>query len=165
MYQRKTLLLATMITVALLVLTPTLFCQKYEIKKVDPQILYLQTDLKVTYIATGNCWCEQKLEEVNAMLISAIEVGVFNDGKFDVDAELEVKYYDLRLSKWISKKITIAPFKGGAGKILTVVTTQKLIRKSSGITAKIKITSTKVKDKNNLNNIMISKACKPIPPK
>jgi|GEM_PF-3007749 len=162
----KRIVALTTIIMIIILVQPSVFCQKHQYKipdKIDPSKLKLVTDLKITAIETGPCQCYQNLVQANAIFPTSISVHVMNAGKVNVaTAELTVKYYHLSLSKWVTKKKTIGPLNATSypsAQIITMVSTPKLIKKSTGITATVKITSTGVVDSDSSNNSRTIKDC------
>lgn len=124
---------------------------------------HLVCDLEVTHISAGQCFCNDSLSNVGAMLYKDMWVRVGNflcSGKgANVNALLDVQYFDLMAHHLVTTTIPVTIDKNRS-KMVKVKTGFLLIKQTPGIKAEIRFgTNGIITDCNGANNRKIQRQC------
>jgi hypothetical protein len=125
-----------------------------------------KTDLEVRHISASQCFCNDSLSNVGAMLYKDLWVTVVNstcsDGKGadNVKAFLDVQYFDVMADRMVALTLPVTLDKNGS-KQVKVRSGFVLVKQTPGIKATIRMGSNNpsVVDCNSSNNRKITKRC------
>jgi hypothetical protein len=141
------------------------------VQKIDARRLQLKfkTDLRVDVIHSSRCKCD--LSDVNAFYMANIMVDVSNHKTGGVGAPTEsvltVTYFDMNLGRLVTitknlPKMHPYPTNPWTLQRYVVVNHPVLVKKSVGITARIKPRPTNVFDPVSTNNVKTVRKCSPM---
>lgn len=117
-----------------------------------------RVDLAIVNIySTGNCPC-QELEKVNALFVNGISVTIANRGSMTAGGMLELTFFDLSSNSLQTRTVAVTPIGLSQERDVVVFSTPKLIKRSSGIKAEIKV-APPITDANLTDNVMTVNKC------
>ena len=128
--------------------------------------IQLQCDLEVRHISAAQCFCNDSLSNVGAMLYKDIWVVIGNyicpngKGASDVKALLDVQYFDLMANRLVNITLPVTIDKNRT-KEVKVKNGFVLIKQNPGIKATIRFgaNSLSITDCNTANNRRVERQC------
>ncbi len=151
----------TIILIVLFLFSSVTFTQTKKVtstivqNKITPQHLKLKTDVLIKGIDLSQCACENELTKYNMIGSSKLWVILFNS-KIKVKVQLTVTYYNLSNKKFVITKTFIL---NPGTKWIKIFSSPTVIKRSTGVTAEVKILEKYIKDSNPNNNKMTIKRC------
>ncbi len=154
----KVLMFLGTMCLVLVIMQPLSAFNQANVMKKPIKPLKFAVDVYIRAISVEQCLCENDLSRnFNALAPKKVAVILYNEHTRSVKVETTLTYYNLANKKITIKRISDLPSK--RTRWVTFINSYKLIKKSSRISAYIRIIDSRYSDKNTSNNKKSIKEC------